>query len=162
MIWYVDYVHIELTRRIYIYIMWIIWRVELWCLMKGPELCALVMMGWLSKLIVVDNLECPNINETIPNFWYIKKNYPQIKRICCDFLTLNKLYSRTITLYICSFSFENFKLVTVISRCDRMKTPTVKPLGRLNSDDASSPRATATDNAWVHAPPRNPNSMGDP
>jgi len=47
-----------------------------------------------------------------------------------------------------------------------METPNhrnsvVKPLGRLNSGGTSSPRATATGSAWVHAPSQeNPSNGG--
>ena len=80
MLGYVDYVHIELTRRIYIYIVWIVWGVELWCLMKGPELWDLVMMGWLSKLIFVDNLGCPKYKRNSAEFLVEKKNLPSNKK----------------------------------------------------------------------------------
>jgi hypothetical protein len=52
------------------------------------------MMGWLSKLIVVDNLGCPKCKQNSAEFfWKLKKNYPQIKRICWDLLTLIESYS---------------------------------------------------------------------
>jgi hypothetical protein len=45
------------------------------------------MMGRLSKLIVVDNLECPKCKRNFAEFLK-KKKYPQIKRICWNLLTL--------------------------------------------------------------------------
>jgi hypothetical protein len=61
--------------------------VELWGLIWGPELRDLVMMGRLSKLIVVDNLRCPKCKRNSAEIKK-KKNYPQIKRICWNLLTL--------------------------------------------------------------------------
>ena len=52
-------------------------------------------MGWLSKLIVVDNLGCPKYKQNFAEFLVdFKKHYPQIKNICWDLLTLIKSYSR--------------------------------------------------------------------
>jgi len=52
------------------------------------------MMGWLSKLIVVDNLGCPKYKRNSVDFFgRLKKNYPQTKRICWGLLTLIKSYS---------------------------------------------------------------------
>jgi hypothetical protein len=51
-------------------------------------------MGWLSKLIVVDNLGCPKYKRnSVEFFGRLKKNYPQTKRICWGLLTLIKSYS---------------------------------------------------------------------
>jgi hypothetical protein len=71
-----DYVHIQLTRRIYIYICVLY---EVW---NYVELRDLVMMGCLSKLIIVDNLGCPKCKQNSAEFSEKKKIYPQIKRIC--------------------------------------------------------------------------------
>jgi hypothetical protein len=99
MIWYVGYVYIELTHRIYIYIYCGLYEVlnyELWWLIEGLELWDLVMMSWLSKLIVVDNLRYPKYKWNSAEFLIDlkKKHYPQIKRICWDLLTLIKSYDR--------------------------------------------------------------------
>jgi hypothetical protein len=52
-------------------------------------------MGWLSKLIAVDNLGYPKYKQNSAEFLVdLKKNYPQIKSICWDLLTLIKSYSR--------------------------------------------------------------------
>jgi len=51
-------------------------------------------MGWLSKLIVIDNLGSPKYKRNSNEFFgRLKKNYPQTKRICWDLLTLIKSYS---------------------------------------------------------------------
>jgi len=55
------------------------------------------MMGWLSKLIVVDKLGCPKCKRNSADFWK-KKIYPQIKRIWWNLLTLIESYSQTITI----------------------------------------------------------------
>jgi hypothetical protein len=53
-------------------------------------------MGWLSKLIVVDNLRRSKYKQNSVEFLidFKKKNYPQIKSICWDLLTLIKSYSQ--------------------------------------------------------------------
>jgi hypothetical protein len=60
-------------------VVWIVLGVEYWWLKQDLELCDLVMMGWLSKLIVVDNLECPkykwNSTEILIEF-FTKKQLP--------------------------------------------------------------------------------------
>jgi hypothetical protein len=48
----------------FIYIVWIVWGDELW------DLWDLVMMGWLSKLIVVDNLGCPKYKRNSAEFFW--------------------------------------------------------------------------------------------
>jgi hypothetical protein len=68
-------------------------------------------MGWLDKLIVVDNLEYPkykrNSAEILIEFFTKKKRkkkcYPQIKSTCCDLLALIKLNSRDRYSFIVIF-----------------------------------------------------------
>jgi hypothetical protein len=59
---------------------WIVWGVKLWCLMKGPELWDLMRMGWLGKLIVVDNLGCPKYKRNSAEFLVNKKNKFTLKK----------------------------------------------------------------------------------
>jgi hypothetical protein len=71
------------------------------------------MMGWLSKLIVVDNLGCPKYKRNSAEFLvdFKKKNHPQIQSICWDLLTLIKSYSR-----VCCSSYHVKICMEVVSK----------------------------------------------
>jgi hypothetical protein len=65
------------------------------------------MMGRLSKLIVVDNLGCPKCKRNSAEILK-KKNYPQIKRICWNLITL---IMSGLLHYLSKESFEFPELV---------------------------------------------------